>query len=320
MEPVKANPFSDPPDAGHLRGRPVADPATPRGRPGRVAGLISGRMRFYRPWFPVAVSFFAVSLFAHETWLAPNQGSVPPGLPVRIDMSSGGGFPIMETAIEPSRLARFGVRLGEEILKPTYIGGPRSLKFNLTPPKEKEGLATAFVSLKPRKLTLTPDKVAEYLAEINQPALLESWKARPEPRTWREEYTKHAKAFFRVGKKDDDSWKTPVGLGLEIVPLNDPTGANPAEDFIVQVLRNGQPLPGLTLTTLIDPRTPRVFVVTDAEGKAALKLNRAGRWLVEGTDLRETTKPGLDFESDFTTMLVMVTPGERQNQATAPPR
>ena len=65
-----------------------------------------------------ALLLFSASLFAHETWLAPNQGSVAPGLPVRIDMTSGGGFPIPETAIESSRLAKFGVRIGEDIVQP----------------------------------------------------------------------------------------------------------------------------------------------------------------------------------------------------------
>lgn len=267
-------------------------------------------MTLHRLAFAAAVPLCAVSLFAHETWLAPNQGYVAPGLSVRIDMSSGGGFPVLETAIEPDRLAKFGVRLGEETLKPTFVSGPRSLKFNLSLPKDKEGLATAFVSLKPRRLTLTPDKVAEYLEEIDQPALLEKWKTRPEPRTWREEYTKHAKAFFRVGKTEEGAWLKPIGLGLEIVPMSDPTRGNANEDFTVQVLKGAQPLAGLTLTALIDPRTPRAFFVTDAQGKASLKLNRPGRWLIEGTDLRETTKAGLDFESDFTTMLVTVTPAK----------
>lgn len=255
------------------------------------------------------LSLWSASLLAHETWLAPNQGYVAPGMPVRLDFTSGGSFPILETAITSDRLAAFGVRLAGEILKPTVAAGTHSLRFNLTPPKEKEGFATAFVSLKPRKLTLTPDKVAAYLDEIGQTAaFLEKWKARPEPRTWREEYAKHAKAFFRVGKASDDSWKTPAGMGLEIVPLSDPTRASPTDVFTVQALRGGQPLKAFTLVALVDPKTPRAFAVTDAQGKAAFKLDHPGRWLIEGTDLRESTKPGLDFESDFTTVLVTVLP------------
>lgn len=263
-------------------------------------------------------SLLSASLLAHETWLAPNQGYVAPGMSVRLDMTSGGSFPILETAIAPDRLGAFGVRLGGETLKPVFAAGTRSLRLSLTPSKEKEGFATAFVSLKPRKLTLTPDKVAEYLDEIGQTAaFLEKWKARPEPRTWREEYSKHAKAFFRVGKTTDDSWKNPTGMRLEIVPLSDPTRASSTEPFAVQALRGGEPLKGFTLVALVDPKTPRAFAVTDVEGKAAFKLNRPGRWLIAGTHLRESSKAGLDFESDFTTMLVTVLPPSKPDPVSA---
>ena len=104
-------------------------------------------MRSFKLVLPAAATLLAASLFAHETWLAPNQGYIAPGLSVRLDLTSGGAFPILETAIEPARLASFGIRLGEETLKPAFAAGPRSLKFSLLPPKEKEGFATAFVSL-----------------------------------------------------------------------------------------------------------------------------------------------------------------------------
>ncbi len=259
--------------------------------------------------FVAAAALAAASVIAHETWLSPNQGYVAPGMPVRLGLTSGGAFPIPESAIEPARLGKFGVRLAGETLTPTFLPGPRSLKFSLTPPRDKEGFATAFVSLKPRKLTLTEALVVEYLAEIGQAdAFLAKWKARTPPRTWREEYTKHAKAFFRVGKATDESWKTPVGQNLEFIPLSDPTRASATTEFAVEVLRAGAPAAKFTLIALVDAKTPRAFAVTDESGRAAFKLDRTGRWLIEGIDLRESTKSGLDFESDFATMLVTVVP------------
>ncbi len=264
-----------------------------------------------------ALTLLAPSLFGHETWLAPSQGSVAPGVSLRIDMTSGGEFPILETAIDAARLDVYGVRLGGETTRPALAAGPRSLRLSFMPPKGKQGFATVFASLKPRRLVLTPDKVAEYLDEIGQTAaFLDKWKSRPEPRTWREEYSKHAKAYFRVGKTTgDDSWKTPTGLALEIIPLVDPSRANPAEPFAIQVLKAGRPFPGLTLAAIVDAKTPRAFATTDAEGKASFKMDRPGRWLIEGTYLRESTKTGLDFESDFSTLLVMVTPSARHPEA-----
>lgn len=276
-------------------------------------------MRLTRISLALSASLLASALFAHETWLAPNQGYIAPGLGVRLDFTSGGKFPILETAIEPARLSRFGIRLNGEVAKPTFTSGPRSLKFAWTSSKDKEGYATAYASLKAKKLTLTPDLVTEYLEEIGQTAaFLEKWKARPEPRTWREEYRKHAKSFFRVGKTTDDAYREPIGLDLEIVPQGDPTRGNPNEDFVVQVLRGGNPVAGFTLIALIDANTPRTFAVTDASGKATFRLARPGRWLIEGVDLRESTKPGLDYESDFTSMLVTVVPAPKVDASPSP--
>jgi hypothetical protein len=31
-------------------------------------------------------------------------------------------------------------------------------------------------------------------------------------------------------------------------------------------------------------------------------MGRAGKWLLRGTELRSSNKPGIDWESDFTTL------------------
>ena len=272
-------------------------------------------MRFTPRTSVLALSLLAASLYAHETFLAPNQTALLPGGTVRLDLSSTAVFPIMETAILPGRVAAASVRLADSSTRLTSAPGTKSLRFSYTAPKDKTGVATAYVSLKPKTLTLEPNLIAEYAEEIGQPALLEAWKAKPEPKQWREEYTKHAKAFFRVGKTDDESWKTPVGQRFEIVPLVDPTRASIDEAFVVQLLRAGQPLANFPVVAIVGSKTPSQFVTTDGEGKASFKLNKAGRWLLTATEVRESTKPGLEYESDFATMLVMVRP----TKAEAPP-
>jgi uncharacterized GH25 family protein len=254
------------------------------------------------------VSLVAATLSAHETWIAPTQTAVLPGAMVRLDLSSSGVFPLMETAILPGRLSRASVRLADLNEKLTPGAGSKSLKFSFVTPKDKEGFATVFVSLKPKTLTLERALIAEYAQEIGQPELLAHWNARAEPKQWRESYAKHTKAFFRVGKAEDESWKTPVGQALEIVPLTDPTRSTVADDFNLQVLRDGQPLSDFPVVAILDSRTPRVFGRTDMEGKAMFRLERPGRWLFAATVVRESIKPNLDYESDFATALVMIRP------------
>ena len=280
---------------------------------GRVspAGSRFGYARRMQPRAVVSVavvSAFAATLSAHETWIAPTQTAVLPGATVRLDLSSSGVFPLMETAILPGRLARAGVRLADVNEKLVPGGGSKSLKLTFVTPKDKEGFATVFVSLKPRTLTLERALIAEYAEEIGQPELLMKWNARAEPKQWRESYAKHAKAFLRVGKADDESWRTPVGQALEIVPLSDPTRSTVADDFTVQVLRAGQPLADFPVVAILDSKSPRIFGRTDTDGRAMFQLHRPGRWLFAATDVRESTKPNLDYESDFATALVMIRP------------
>lgn len=47
---------------------------------------------------------------------------------------------------------------------------------------------------------------------------------------------------------------------------------------------------------------------TDSAGRVAFRLNKPGRWLLRGTDLRKSTKSDVDWESDFTTLTLEVKP------------
>jgi uncharacterized GH25 family protein len=49
---------------------------------------------------------FAGSAGAHDTWLLPETFSVAPGAELVFELTSGGEFPALDTAIEPERVAR----------------------------------------------------------------------------------------------------------------------------------------------------------------------------------------------------------------------
>ena len=79
--------------------------------------------------------------------------------------------------------------------------------------------------------------------------LTQAWYAgKGGAKPWREIYSKHTKAFIRVGRpKADRSWSEPVGMALEIVPEKDPTTLRAGDEFPVRVLRNGAPLADFSL-------------------------------------------------------------------------
>lgn len=247
----------------------------------------------------------SLSVWAHETWLAPRQTAVAPGTVALFDLTSGMTFPALETAIKPERVAQAQCRLNGQMLDlAADSSAPKSLMFSAR--LATEGVAVCWVELKPRALELTPKQVAEYFAEINASrAVRRAWAEAAQPRRWRESYTKHAKTFVRVGAPTDDrSWGEPVGMAFEIVPERDPTTLRAGDELPVRVLKDGAPLPDFPLGLVHAGGGHGVFQQTDAQGRVTFKLAQAGRWLLYGTELRPAAKPELEWESDFTTLTI----------------
>ena len=254
----------------------------------------------------LAVLLSAGLASAHDTWLSGPATAVP-GSTVPFDLTSSGAFPVPEHAVEPSRVARSLCRAGgQEVPLPT--GSRKRQALRLRGRELPAGVAACGVSLGPRTLDLKPDEVEHYLEEVGAAATIgPRWKALPEPRAWRETYVKHATAFVRLGTKDDASWGEPLGLGLEIVPLSDPTRLSTGATLGVRLLKGGQPLAGLALRASRAGKAP-TFATTDADGRASFVLDAAGPWLLAATELRPSAMRPPEWESDFATLYLVVAP------------
>ena len=241
--------------------------------------------------------------FAHDTWLLARSSAVAPGAAVTLDLTSGMAFPANETAIKPDRVARAAVRLaGETTELKDRRAAAKSLQFTARLPKP--GVATLWIELAPKSIDLTPDQVKHYLDEIGASAeLRRAWAEMPAPRRWRELYSKHAKAYVSVGQPEGDrSWAEPAGMALEIVPEKDPTALRPGDELPVRLLRNGQPVASFAIGLVGPGNAHGVLKTTDGEGRATFPIGKAGRWLLRATDVRRSTKPQADWESDFATL------------------
>ncbi|MEO5720157.1 MAG: DUF4198 domain-containing protein, partial [Chthoniobacterales bacterium] len=89
---------------------------------------------------------------------------------------------------------------------------------------------------------------------------------------------------------------------LEIVPAQDPTTAKAGAEFAVHVLKNGKPFPDFPLNAVAAGETKGETRKTDGEGKVAFKIEKTGRWLLRGTDVRKSASAETDWESDFATL------------------
>ncbi|OYQ35536.1 hypothetical protein CHU95_07355 [Niveispirillum lacus] len=90
--------------------------------------------------------------------------------------------------------------------------------------------------------------------------------------------------YVSKGPANDQALK-PAGVGLEIVPLSHPNRLDAGGRFLVQLLLDGKPVPGVTISlqgpTLPDEEDAKaVAVTTDKDGKASIALPQDGTFLL----------------------------------------
>ena len=256
----------------------------------------------------VAVSLsLAANCFAHDTWLSPSSYSADVGQTITFALTSGMEFPKLDAAIKPERVhqARFSVA-GEKSELKEFKAGENALQFERA--FAKPGIATVWLQLRPKDIELTDDDVAHYLEEIRAPQEIErAWAAQKGKQKWKELYTKCAKTFVAVGDAaTDDSWREPVGLALELVPLQNPTTIRAGESAKFKLLHNAKPVRDAALALHSGGGKP-TYVKTDAEGVATLQFDKAGPALITNVQL-QPPQGGKPWESDFTTATFEVQP------------
>ena len=253
-------------------------------------------------------AFLIHAVHAHDTWLIPDRFEVASKSAITLDLTSGMAFPKLETGPKRERVQAAPCRLAGRTFEMTDISaGPNSLR--LKSGLSEAGIATFWVKLPPKSIELKPAEVQEYLDEIDVPANLRKQWTEMEPKRWREVYTKHPKTFVRVGDpKTDRSWAEPVGMALEIVPEKDPTTLREGDELAVRVLKNDVPYADFSLNAVAAGETKGETRKTDSAGRVTFRFNKAGAWLLRGTDLRKSTKSDADWESDFTTLTLEVKP------------
>lgn len=261
-------------------------------------------------------------LSAHDTWILPKQWVMKSSEPFVMTITSGEAFPKPQHTIDAPRIGSVGVRVGAQnflLLGGTALPNATELKGTIG----GSGVATSYVVLRPRTITLKLHQVRHYLEEIGAPDSLQAaWKKPTKTMRWRETYAKHAKSLLCVASSPnnvdslaaaDSTFSVPIGQVLEIVPLANPLLLKAGATLPVKVLFNKQPLVGASLGAVHDNSKRGVLVKTNADGVANVVLNKAGVWLLRCTHLRPASKPntgensvgdnvGNAFESDFATL------------------
>jgi uncharacterized GH25 family protein len=241
---------------------------------------------------------------AHDTWLLPARWQLAPGAAIQLELTSGMGFPALDSAVAADRLTANSLRLAGKDYSLATSPAPQALQLSAV--VAGEGIAVAWIASRERTLDLTAQEVEEYLEEIGAGGTIgRQWVASGRP-AWRETYIKLAKTFVRVGDPTGDTtWGQPVGLLLELVPERDPTQVQAGDRFGVQLLWRGEPLADLAVIAAAARGRP-IEVTTDANGRAMFTMDRPGPWLIKATLIRPSERRPGEWESQFTTLTLEV--------------
>ncbi len=257
-------------------------------------------MNLRRTLLSIAVAAAHGHAIAHDTWFE-RQGGNAAGL--RLALGTGNQFPAYETGIDERYLATQGCRRAGAVGGATVAMKPAGQAQAALMLRAPVDVSTCWAQLLPLQIELPTAKVALYLHEIQAAAELRATWAEMAGRgvPWVERYTKHARVEM------GDGAPAPVAMGMDMV-VEGGTLLRVGDTVRVQVLRDGQPLPGLAVEWRADASRLGLWRRTDAHGRVELTLPLAGQWLLRGIDLRLSTTERDAWESRFMTLALRVLP------------
>ena len=239
----------------------------------------------------------APALRAHDLWIEPSGFGPAAGKPLSVRLREGSAFrgdPVPRMAERIGRFAAVGPG-GEVPLRGAEGTDPAG--FAALP---QPGTWVLVYDSRPAYLELEGPKFEAYLAEeglerISRIRAERGQTAAPS----REIYSKHAKALVSVGNGPAAGFDRVLGLPIELVPQASPAGLPQNGELPVTLLFRGKPLAGALVVAIPrdDPKA-RVSARTGADGRARLRLDRAGDWLVKAVHMQPAPAGGTaDWES-----------------------
>lgn len=239
--------------------------------------------------FFVFCLFAAHAAAAHEFWIEPQNHVLPENAPIRADLKVGQNFSGAVFPYLPDRFQNFTLT-GARSTRPidSVIGDIPAVN---TEPLGSGLQIIAYHSMADRLKFDNMDEFSVYVAyEGNSWAVAKHRELGLPESGFTEAYTRCAKALVQVGAGAGGSDRA-VGMPLEIVALNSPYGATPAQAVTVVLLREGAPMAGQQINVFLKDGlkntagNPQSYV-TDAEGRALIDVSRPGRYLLNAVWMR----------------------------------
>jgi uncharacterized GH25 family protein len=267
------------------------------------------RLPFRRAASTAALAILASSpILAHDLFFRSSRYHLLPGTDVVIDVLSG-TFSKSENAIERDRLADLSVVTPSgRIALDHQTWSEADPKSTLRVSAPASGTYVVGAAVKPRMLSLSGKEFGAYLKEEGLDEILvrrTAQKRLDEPS--RERYSKYLKALLQVGDTPSESHGTVLGYAAEIVPEQNPYRLKAGDDLVVRCLVDGKPWAAKPVFAggrrgSTDQRLPPQRLVTDADGRAKIRLTESGVWYVKFVAMAEVTDAEANYESKWSTL------------------
>jgi uncharacterized GH25 family protein len=256
---------------------------------------MSRRITFLLPAFALVLSSQA---WAHDFWIDPSSFRPAPGQRVIVRLRVGQRFKGDPVPRDPALLKRFAVLNGggAETPVPGVPGSDPAGFVTLTSP----GLSLITYASGRAPVQLDAAKFEAYLADEGLEAVsAQRAKKGQTAAPVKEVFSRCAKSYLNVGGIGGAGYDRVLGLTLELVPEKDPTAVAPGAELPVRLLYLGKPLAGALVAAFTrDKPDARVTARTDAAGRARLRLDRPGVWLVKAVHMIPApAETGADWES-----------------------
>jgi hypothetical protein len=247
---------------------------------------------------------------AHDTWFQPQPLSARGELVLAL--GTGTQFPVQDTPVGLRQLRKTGCRgAGLPATGLRWVADqPTALLLRTALPVPAGSAFSCWAQLVPIDIQIDDATVDLYLAEIKAPpAVRERWsqlKAAGKP--WRETYTKHVRIELDADAGVQAAATEAVeGLGLD-VRVEGPRPLRAGDTLRAQVLRDGQPLAGLSVELRNDLSPVGIWRQTDEQGRIEVVLPLAANWLLRGVDLRPAADHPDHWDSRFIDLGLQVLP------------
>jgi hypothetical protein len=273
----------------------------------------------------ILLAFTMSSVLAHDFWLELDP-SATDGL-IDVSLHVGDEFPGDEFPRDPTHLRKFAVIDADGARDLPGRDGRAPAGFLRT---GRAGAHWVVYESAPRKITLEATKFERYLREDGlEHAAKERVRLGETDIAGREAYSRFAKSWMvfdgELDTRPAPSFDEPIGLRLEIVPLEDPSTSSSDGRLPVKVLFHGKPVEGVRVrarkrapvaeSTTIEPSVETsgsaesvpIAARTDAEGRATLELGREDGgesfWLVACVHMvRAVDTDQSDWESSWASL------------------